>query len=151
MSKSLRFTPGSFLEVDDLGGGRKVVLVAKDGATFWDAMEVERVTPIVIHAELHPAELGTLHDLVAKRGLTHALGAVIAYARAQLDPRIDTDPLLVGRVLWFLSQKSEQRDPYVPDDATVRWAFTQAEAQAHAALAVHEQVEKYLTQHPNHA
>ena len=68
MSKSQRFTPGSYLEVDDLGGGRKVVLVAKDGATFWDSLDVERVTPIVIHAELHPVDLGTLHDLVAKRG-----------------------------------------------------------------------------------
>ena len=49
MDKRTRFKPASFLEVDDLYGGRQVVMVGADGITFWDALDVETVTPIVIH------------------------------------------------------------------------------------------------------
>ena len=60
MDKKTRFKPASFLEVDDLYGGRKVVMVGADGITFWDALDVETVTPIVIHPIFKPVEIGPL-------------------------------------------------------------------------------------------
>jgi hypothetical protein len=56
--KTTKFPPGSFLEIDDLQGGRKVVLVGRDGVTYWDTIDAEKVTPLVIHPVCKPIELG---------------------------------------------------------------------------------------------
>ena len=73
MDKKTRFKPASFLEVDDLYGGRKVVMVGADGITFWDALDVETVTPIVIHPIFKPVEIGPLIEFARRNDLLDAL------------------------------------------------------------------------------
>ncbi|UXI68367.1 hypothetical protein [Tahibacter amnicola] len=148
MTKTTRYVAGSYLEVDDLSGGRKLVLVGKDGVTYWDAMDIERVTPVAIHPALHPVPRGNLREWVEQTGLQRALADLIAHCRAQLDPRIETDPLFVGRALWFLAQAAGQAGPgFVADTAVLEWAIGQAQAQAGNALHVHERVASFMAAH----
>ncbi|WP_240533956.1 hypothetical protein [Aeromonas veronii] len=107
MMKTMRFQPGTFLEVDDLAGGRKVVMVCKDGVTFWDMLDAKEATPLVIHPSMNPVEIGTFAQFSAAKGLQRATRKVIAFLRRRLDTRLDSDPLFVMRVLWFAAQKGQ--------------------------------------------
>lgn len=148
MSKQSRYTAGNYLEVDDLGGGRRVVLVARDGLTYWEAMDVEAVTPIAIHADLHPVDLGTLHEFAHARGLKTALKVLIAHAGEQLDARID-DPLFVGRALWVLAQQGLKGEA-TPDLTALREALQRAEAQGNVVLATHAKIQQVLAPAQSH-
>jgi hypothetical protein len=140
--KTVRFQPGTFLEVDDLVGGRKVVMVCKDGVTFWDTLDIKEATPLVIHSSMNPVEIGTLAQFIAAKGLQRATRKVIAFLRRRLDARLDSDPLFVMRVLWFVAQKGEG-DTYEPDDGVLDWACEQAHSQQQAASRIHGYAEKY--------
>lgn len=140
MNKS-RFQPATFLEVDDLSGGRKVVMVGRDGVTFWDSIDTEKVTPVVIHPVLKPVELGTLVVFVQSKNLTTAAKQVMESLRVHMDARQE-DSLFIMRMLWNLEPKAADQN-WVPDESTVQWAHQQAEAQEAAALRVHDSAERY--------
>lgn len=99
MEKKMRFKPASFLAVDDLFGGRKTVMVGADGITFWDAIDVERVTPIVIHPIFNPEEVGPLIEYARRNDLLESLRAVVQYINRTQHGRAQRDPLYVMRVL----------------------------------------------------
>ncbi|MBP8275573.1 MAG: hypothetical protein KAX55_01595 [Propionivibrio sp.] len=136
MMKTMRFQPGAFLEVDDLAGGRKVVMVCKDGVTFWDMLDSKEVTPLVIHPSMNPVEIGTLAQYSVTKGLQRAMQKVITYLRRRLDARLDSDPLFVMRVLWFAAQKGSG-EAYEPDDGLLDWACEQAQSQQKNAQRIH--------------
>jgi len=144
MTKTMKFQPGAFLEIDDLLGGRKVVMVCKDGVCFWDMLDVGAVTPLVIHPGMNPVEIGTFAQFITTKGLQRATRQVIAFLRRHLDTRLDSDPLFVMRVLWFVSQKGEG-DDYAPDDDVLDWACEQAQSQQQAATRIHGYIEKFCT------
>lgn len=137
--RHLKFTAGAFLEVDDLVGGRKVVLVGKDGVTFWDSIDTKSATPIVIHPVFNPSELGTLVEFIQANGLDAALKRVVAFLRARADRRLDHDPLLVMRMLWAIRGAGGQ-----VDDAALRAAIENAEQQETTASQSHQYAERFV-------
>lgn len=136
----MKFQPGSFLEVEDFQGARKVVLVGRDGVTCWDSIRTDHVTPLVIHPAMQPEALGNLVSFVQAGGLQPAALKVLDLLRARGEGR-EQDSLFVMRVLWSLAQNiGPGRDP---DDATLQLACTRAEAQETLAHRLHAQAREY--------
>jgi uncharacterized protein len=135
-----KFQPGVFLEVDDLNGGRKVVLVGRDGVTYWDSIHVEQVTPLSIHPVMKPIALGTVVSFAQDKKLAPAIGAVLDLLRTRQTGR-DKDSLFVMRVLWILSA-SATAEP-MPSGAALEHACQQAEEQEALALRLLEHAQRY--------
>jgi hypothetical protein len=135
----MRFPPGTFLELDDLAGGRKVAMVCKDGVTFWDLMNAELVTPLVIHPIMNPVELGSAVGFAEANKMQDAFKALIAFLRSNNDQRVDEDPLFVMRVLWCLKQHGDGAF----DDQALALACEQAQGQANAVARLHEHTKQY--------
>lgn len=140
--KSTKFQPGTFIELDDLDGGRKVALVGKDGVTFWDSVHTDQVTPLLIHPVLKPVALGSLVAFARAHRLGDAARHLLAALRGDMDPR-QNDALFVMRALWQLAP-GVAGDGWVPDDAALRGALQAAQAQEQRALRVHEQAGRYV-------
>lgn len=139
--KSTKFQPGTFIELDDLAGGRKVALVGKDGVTFWDSVDTDQVTPLLIHPVLKPAALGSLVAFARAHRLGDAARHLLDALRRELDPR-QNDALFVMRVLWQLAPQAAA-EGWVPDDAALRRALSAAQAQQERAARVHAQAGRY--------
>lgn len=140
--KSTRYTAGSFLEIDDLMGGRKVVMVAKDGVTYVESTQVgAALTPVTIHPVLHPEELGTLGEFAMRRQLTAALRKVISVLRDRFDTRVDQDPLYVMRLIWALGRNAQPGA--VPSLADVDAACQAAALQERSSVQLHLYAERY--------
>lgn len=99
-TKNLKFRPGIFLSIDDVSGGRKIVMVCKDGVTFWDAMNANEVTPIALHSALAPTEVGTFMEYIETKSAAVAAQALLTHMRLKMDSRVDGDALYVMRALW---------------------------------------------------
>jgi len=140
-----KFQPGTFLEVDDLAGGRKVVLVGRDGVTFWDALDTSRVTPMVIHPVFKARELGSLIEFARRSKLEAAARQVAESLRVRLDRRYE-DSLFVMRMLWALSASRPEAvaEGWVPDEAAVQAAYEAADAQEKGALQQQQTMERAL-------
>ena len=104
MDKKTRYKPASFLEVDDLYGGRKMVMVGADGITYWDALDVDAVTPIVIHPIFKPVEIGPLIEFARRNDLLDALRMLTQHINSTQAERAQRDPLYVMRVLVAYSK-----------------------------------------------
>lgn len=104
MDKKLRFKPACFIEVDDLYGGRKIVMVGADGITYWDVLDVEAVTPIVIHPIFRPVEIGQLVEFARKNDLVDALRNLTQHINENEDQRAQRDALYVMRALVAYSK-----------------------------------------------
>ena len=137
----------TFLEISDQAEGRKVVMVCKDGVTFWDVLDAKGVTPLVVHPTMEPKELGTLITYRDENGLKPALDAVIAFMRDQGNVRLDNDPLFVFRVLWFIRGRATC-DNATPSAETIQWAIEQTLAQEDKLLRNHGVIERYVTSAP---
>ena len=131
MSKSTNYPPGTFLEVDHPNGGRKVVLVCRDGVTYWDALDVASVKPRMIDPEQNPVDLGNLVQYANREGLHVALAMAVAWLQAKQDKRV-ADPLFFARMLWHLAQKGALE----PDDAALDEACQAAQNQARSARII---------------
>ena len=141
--KNQKFQPGSFIEVDDLYAGRKIVMVGKDGVTFWDSAKTELCAPLVVHPVFRPELLGTTIEFVRSNGLLEGVRKLLSRLRDKMDHRIE-DSLFQMRVLWYLAkQKPETGGRWVPDDAQVALAIHSAEEQEQLALRVHEQAKQF--------
>lgn len=102
MDKRTKFKPMTFLEVDDLFGGRKTVMVGSDGITYWDAMDSETTTPLVIHPVFKPVEIGPLIEFARRNDLLDALRSLTLHISETQEGRSERDPLYVMRVLvWY--------------------------------------------------
>ncbi|MEM8515097.1 hypothetical protein RCH14_004457 [Massilia sp. MP_M2] len=138
--KTTKFPPGSFLEIDDLQGGRKVVLVGRDGVTYWDTIDAEKVTPLVIHPVCKPVELGSMVRFVQARGLSEVAVKIPDRLRARMDARAD-DALFIMRVLWVLS--NELAFGSVPGDSFIDAAIAKANEQQRVAQSMHASADRY--------
>ncbi|MDR2208066.1 MAG: hypothetical protein LBE22_03730 [Azoarcus sp.] len=138
MQKPLKFQPGSFLEISDMQGARKIVLVCRDGSTYWDVCNAQTVTPLVIFPDLEPVEIGTLSEYVTHHGLQEQLQAQAAWLRLRGDRRVD-DPLFFMRMLWCLQTLQEARI----DEAAFEVAHAAADAQEQMALNVHQYIDRF--------
>lgn len=136
MDKKTRFTPASFVEVDDLYGGRKIVMVGADGITYWDALEVETVTPIVIHPIFKPKEIGPLIAFARQNDLLDALRNLTAHINAAQDGRAQRDPLYVMRALVAYSKGTCDGSTEAYDKAV--FAASEEEKRAMDAQALYE-------------
>ncbi|WP_025754289.1 MULTISPECIES: hypothetical protein [unclassified Pseudomonas] len=139
-----KYQPGTFIEVDDMAGGRRVGMVCKDGVTFWDLLDSERCTPLTIHPSMKPEELGNLVQFSQAKALGKALQALVSHLQAVDDQRLGSDPLFVMRALWFVGQKASG-EAYVPDAETLLWACEQAQAQAQSAEHIHQLAGQYCS------
>ena len=138
-----KYQPGTFIEVDDMAGGRRVGVVCKDGVTFWDLLDAERCTPLTIHPSMKPQALGTLVQFSQEQGLVNTLQALIGHLQAAGDPQLNADPLFVMRALWFIARKAMADG--IPDSATLLWACEQARAQEQAAARIHQLAGQYCS------
>lgn len=133
----MKFPPESFLEVDDLFGGRKVVMVCRDGVTFWDELDHERVTPIQIHPVINPVSLGGFFEFINARNLKEWFASVVAFLREKSDDRVTSDPLFMVRMLWAVSMRVKEGKELEKEE-TLAWAMTQAEEQTALARQIHD-------------
>ncbi|ANN80859.1 hypothetical protein [Bordetella flabilis] len=140
--KTMKFQPGTYLEMDDLAGGRKVVCVGRDGSTYWDMLDADRITPIVIHPSQNPKGLGSIADFLQASGLQDTAQGVIDHLRDQgLDP--EGNALFVMRVLWEMARNSDES---MSGDALYGQAVRAAQAQEAAALRIHARAAQYSVQ-----
>lgn len=140
--KTMKFQPGTFLEMDDLAGGRKVVVVGRDGSTYWDMLNADRVTPIVLHPSQRPESLGSIADFVQKHGLQDRVEGLVLHLREQgLDP--EGNPLFVMRVLWEMARRAGEP---AADEAALATALHAAKAQEAVAIKIHDRAEQYCGQ-----
>lgn len=138
MDKKTRFKPASFLEIDDLYGGRKTVMVGADGITYWDALNVDTVTPVVIHPIFNPREVGPLIEFARKQDLLDSLRALTAHINEEQDGRAQRDVLFVMRSLIAYSKG-------VCDGSAsaFRAAVAAAEQEEARAMGMQSLVERY--------
>lgn len=136
MDKKTRFKPASFVEVDDLYGGRKIVMVGADGITYWDALDVEVVTPIVIHPIFKPVEIGPLIEFARRNDLLDALRNLTAHINAAQDGRAQRDPLYVMRALVAYSKGACDGSTEAFDKSL--FAASEEEKRAMGAQAIYE-------------
>lgn len=140
--KTQRYKPGAFLEMNDLCGGRKVVMVGRDGVTYWDSLNTNESTPIVVHPVLQMQELGTLVSYIRENELSIVVVKVMNHLAIHMDPRA-TDSLFIMRVLWSITQKSGAKLMSV-DDETLQWALKEAASQeSNAVRVVHSNAARY--------
>ena len=138
MDRKTRFKPASFLEVDDLYGGRKTVMVGADGITYWDALNVEAVTPVVIHPIFNPREVGSLIEFARKQDLLEALRALTAHINEAYDGRAQRDALFVMRSLIAYSKGACDGSA-----AAIRQAVDAARQEEERAMGMQSLVERY--------
>src|SRR5690349_15385709 len=102
--KTMKFPAGTFIEVDNMAGGRKVVMVAKDGVTFHDLLDTGAVTPLLIHPCMQPAALGSMASYVHEHGLMQAATLLRKHVRSTEDADGINDSLFTMRALWVLNK-----------------------------------------------
>lgn len=136
MDKKTRFKPASFLEVDDLYGGRKIVMVGADGITYWDALDVEAVTPIVIHPIFKPVEIGPLIEFARRNDLLDALRMLTQHINSTQAERAQRDPLYVMRTLVAYSKGACDGSAGAVEKAVT--AANEEEQRAMGAQAIYE-------------
>lgn len=142
--KNMKFPAGTYIELDDMVGGRRVAMICKDGVTFWDVLDSEASTPIVVHPSMSPVALGSFVEFSKAKGLEDAMRILVRFFRSRLDNRVETKPLFVMRVLWFVAQKSTGPG-FIPDENLLSWACEQAEAQELASSLIHQLAAQYCT------
>ena len=142
--KTHKYQPGTFIEVDDMAGGRRVGMVCKDGVTFWDLLDANGCTPLAVHPSMKPEGLGTLIQFAQREGLVEATRVLVNHLRAGNDHRLGADPLFVMRALWFIASKAKG-EGYVPDAAMLQWACEQADAQEQLAGRIHRLAGQYCS------
>lgn len=138
----LAFQPGTFIEVDDAFGQRKIVMVCGDGVTYWDTLDTQKVTPIVIHPVMNPVEVGSFVQFGQERGLQDALRHLIVFLNQKSDPRVNSDPLFLMRALWSLAKRADVPG-WVPLKEDLTWAAEQAGEQEQRALRIHRHADQY--------
>lgn len=132
------YTPGTFIELDDLYGNRKVSMVAKDGVTFWDQFDTNSITPITIHPVFKPIEIGTLMEFVKANKLEDALASVTTYFQRKLDDTIHKDPIYMMRIMWSIATQSKNAgEAFVFNDDVINQAIAYAQDQAKKSHLVH--------------
>ena len=140
--KDMKFQAGTFLEVENLIDGRKVVQVCKDGITYWDSIS-EPLAPVIIHPVFKPVSLGSLTQFISEHRLNTAATTLITYFRLKSDSRLDNDSLFFMRTLWFLAQKVKG-DDYRPVLEELEWAYEQAKQQEENVLKIHSYAKQYI-------
>ncbi|MDH0617481.1 UNVERIFIED_ORG: hypothetical protein J2W65_002688 [Pseudomonas parafulva] len=139
-----KYQPGTFIELDDMAGGRRVAMVCKDGVTYWDLLDATNCTPLSIHPSLNPAALGTLVEFARRHEQEKALQTLVEVMRIACDERLNSDPLFVMRALWFIARKANE-EGFELDAVTLGWAFEQAQIQGQAASGIHQFAERYCS------
>lgn len=142
--KSMKFPAGTFIEVDDMAGGRRVVMVCKDGVTFWDVMDPAVATPITLHPVMNPVELGSFVGFCKDNGLDVATQLLVKFLSVRADNRLNSDPLFVMRALWFISKHSTGSG-FVPDERLLASACQEAELQEQGAARIHDLAGQYCS------
>lgn len=139
------FQPGTFIEVDDSFGQRKIVMVCGDGVAYWDTLDTEKVTPIAIHPVMNPVEVGGFVQFGQERGLQDALRHLIVFLNHKQDPRVNSDALFLMRALWSLAKRADVPG-WVPSQEDLIWAVEQADEQEQRALSIHRHADQYYAQ-----
>ena len=134
--KPLKSPPGHFLAIEDLYGDRTVVLVAKDGVTFWDTLDAETATPLALHPVFKPEDLGTLVVFAHSAGLSQSLPVIIQFLRGQArDPNL----LRVMRMTWALAQGAVKS----PRETDLLSAWARVQLQEQRAAQIQGHAERY--------
>lgn len=141
MNTTMKFKAGTFIELDDMHGGRRVALICRDGITCIDSMNVDESTPLFLHPVFDPVALGTLMEFVAARDMRHALSVAMDYSLNN-DPVLP-DALMLFQRLWFLSSYGIKGD-MTPSLELLNQAASDANAQRDRALAIHHYASRYV-------
>jgi hypothetical protein len=140
----VKWNPGSFIEVDDLFGGRKVVMAGQDGITFWDGPATKIASPLVVHRVLRPQPLGSLVAFVRGNGVTPFLKEVLRLVDRDCHDR-GSDALFFMRVVWSLVRnRGVSGAPWAPQEEDISRAILDAEQQEKRALELQRRASEYL-------
>lgn len=144
--KNTRYRAGTFIEIDDLSGGRKIVMVCKDGSTYWDTLNAHESTPIIIHDCLNPLAIGSMSEFLETSGLQGMVADILRTLRGKIGDRVDEDPLFLMRVLWHSSKLSSGK-PKQDAKAITITALDKAQSEHDKAVSVQKHIEKYYSAH----
>lgn len=139
MTMTLKFQPGSFVELDDLNGGRRVALIGRDGISCIDSMDVSLATPLFLHPVFAPRGLGTLMEFVKENRLHGALMLVSVEPRAGDEPM---DVLQLMQRLWCLSRMGLSEDK-LPTSDQLADSRVQAAMMRNKAEEIHRYAARY--------
>lgn len=142
--KNMKFPAGTYIELDDMAGKRRVAMICKDGVTFWDVLDSEAATPIALHPSMNAVELGSFVQFSKSQGLDAATQLLVRHLHAKLDNRVESNPLFVMRALWFIAQNSTGAG-FIPDENLLSWACEQAHEQEQVSGRIHELAAQYCT------
>lgn len=131
-----RYKVANFVEVDDLSGGRKIVMVGADGITGWDVIDVEAVTPIMFHPVFKPVDLGGFMEFVDK----HVLVDVVRKVMPMLGDAKSQDRLFLMRVLVAYTRRKDAAQPL---EQALADAIDAAKAEEQRALEMHNVLGAY--------
>lgn len=134
--KPLKSPPGHFLAIDDLYGDRTVVLVAKDGVTFWDTLDADAATPLTLHPVFKHEDLGTLVGFAHGAGLGQSLPVIIQFLRSHAQ---DPNLLRVMRMTWSLAKAGVK----TPRETDLAGAWTRVQLQERRAAQIQGHAERY--------
>jgi|GEM_PF-1848392 len=143
--KTLRFPAGTFLVIDAPQGGRRVVLVCRDGVTTVDSMDAYVSTPLTIHPAYRPEPMGTLTEFVMATGFAPLMPQLIGYARQF--PGL-ADGLSFVRFLFEILQATSAAGIYLTQltEPMADAARDKVMAEAEVVAKQHAQIAAYCAQ-----
>lgn len=100
-----RFSPGSFIELDDLLGGRKISLVCDDGITAVDNVHPDKALPVLIHPKFNPLVIGQMHEFLIEHSLQNQMTQIITYMTRKEMGDLYFDSLLMMRIMFQINQR----------------------------------------------
>ena len=113
MNSNAKFIPGSFIEQDDLMGGRKISMVCDDGLTAIDNVDYNKSTPVYMHPNFKPVALGHLHEYMKRHSMDRHYANVVTLIISKDLGALYNDSLLMIRILAFI------RKNYTESELTV--------------------------------
>lgn len=140
-AKTMRFQAGSFIELDDFHGGRRVAMVCRDGITCVDSMNTAESTPLFLHPVMEILPLGTLMEFVVRHDLRNAMAQVVDDAVLNDEPI--PDALMLIQRLWFLNRFGIKGDMTISPEV-LKQAKDSANTQRENALLIHHYAAHYV-------
>jgi hypothetical protein len=142
MEKAAEFQPGSFLRVNDLLGGKKIVQVGQDGVTFLDCIDTSKVTPIPLHPIFEAESLGTISHFVRTHQVSSAVVAIMEFLEQTNSPRRDDSLFIMRMLLNVIDMK--RPEGWLPPEPLILSLYDSAENQERSALEIHKACENYI-------
>lgn len=99
------YKSGDYVEINDLDGGRKIVVIAPGGQTYMDALH-EDINPVALFDSLEPRRIGSVFDVIGALDEDQAR-SLMMFAGKHYDLLPDRSLSLVRLIVFFGSLLKE--------------------------------------------